>query len=88
MPMLGDMLVVKCRGNKGGKMLSSLPRITRSKFTTTLSGELGELEPTIVTSDGEDKFVVMSIDEFARMSPFKQGGEMCRIHGKMFREVV
>lgn len=68
-------------------MFDDIARMQKSALNTTPSAELGELEPTIVTADGEDKFVVMSIEEFARMRPYKLGGEMCRLQGKMFREV-
>lgn len=68
-------------------MLDDVSRKGRREFNRMRNVEFGELEPTIITGDGEDKFVVMSLDNFVRMRAFKQGGEMCRIQGKIFREV-
>jgi len=69
--------------------MDELERMTTAVFKRLTSSQIpeGVAEPKVLTADGEDMCVVMSIDEYARMRPLKVGGQMTRIQGKLFREV-
>jgi len=66
-----------------------MERMMISTFKATPAPKLDELlvEPKLIISDGEEKYVAMSLEAYAKMRPFKANGQMCRIQGKMFREV-
>ena len=72
-----------------------LKRFSRNEFTRILTAEQGRAlltEPIVLTCDGVDNVVMMTVEQYFSISPPTQNPrrnpEMLRHEGKLYREVV